>query len=90
MVAEVERETKTHAEHQEDFGELGGETGVRDKARREGADGDARDEIANERRDAKALGDGAEDEGEHDARNNRRDQGRRLVQHARTPCRVRQ
>jgi hypothetical protein len=83
-----EREMQADAEHQEDdanLGELGRETRIGDKARRERADRDACEEIADERRYLQALGDGAEDEGEDDARDNRRDQGRRLVQHACTP-----
>ena len=64
------------AEHQQDhadLGELGGEVGVGDEARRERPDGDAGEQVADERRQAHARGEEAEaerqDEADRDQRN---------------------
>ncbi len=65
------------AEHQQDdtkLGEFGGERLIGDEAGRERTDGDAREEIADQRRNPEALGDGSEDEGEAEARDDGRDQ----------------
>ena len=66
----LEREMQADAEHQQDdadFGELVGNALIGDEARRERADGDAGEQIADQRRQPQALRDEAEDEGEHEA-----------------------
>ena len=71
------------AEHQQDdadLGELRGELAVGDEAGRERADGDARQQVADERRQLQPDGDEAADEREREADGDRRDQ-RGLVGH---------
>ena len=61
---------QANAEHQQDdtdLGELIGDRLIGDEARRERADGDAGDEIADERRQLQPLGHEPESEGEHKA-----------------------
>ena len=79
---------QAHAEHQQDhadFGELIGDALIGNEARREGADGDAGEEIADQRRQPQALGDKAEAEGEHKPENQRRDERGRM-RHSKSPC----
>ena len=69
------------AEHQQDdadLGELFGEILVGDIARRERADQDAGQQIADQRRDAQTLGERAEDKGEHEADNDGGNQRRMM------------
>jgi hypothetical protein len=79
----VQREMKADAEHQEDdadLGQLRGEGRIGDEARCDRTDGDAREQVAHQRRDAKTLGNRAEDKGKDDTCDNRRDE-RGLMQH---------
>jgi hypothetical protein len=65
------------AEHQQDdadLGELAGERAVAHEARRVGADEDAREEIAHQRRQAQALRQHSADEGQHEAQGDDGDQ----------------
>jgi hypothetical protein len=57
-----------------ELGELGGERLIGNEAGCEGTDGDAREQVADQWRNPKALGDGSEDEGEAKARDDGRDQ----------------
>ncbi len=73
------------AEHQEDdadLGELVGDVLVGDEARREGPDGDAGEQIADERRKLEAVGSDPEAEGEHEADGEGRDEGRHMQHRA--------
>ena len=75
----AQREVEADAEHQQDhadFGQLRGQRLVGDEARRMGADRNTGDQIADERRHAQPVGDGPEDEGQNQCRDNGRDQGR--------------
>ena len=76
-----------NAEHQQDhadFGELIGDALIGDETRREGADGDAGQQIADQRRQLQALGDKAKAEGEHKPENQRRyERGR--MRHSKSP-----
>ncbi len=81
----LEREMQADAEHQQDDADLGqlvGEALVGDEARREGPDQHAGQQIADQRRDAQAVGERAEDEGQHQPHDDGRDQ-RRVVVHLR-------
>ena len=79
---------QAHPEHQQDhadFGELVGDALIGDEPRREGADGDAGEQIADQRRQLQALGDKAKAEGEHQPENQRRyERGR--MRHSKSPC----
>jgi hypothetical protein len=66
------------AEHQQDDADLGEVIGkflIGDIARREGADHNPGQQIADQRRDAEAVGDGAQDEGQHQSHDDDRDKG---------------
>ena len=83
----LEREMQANPEHQQDdadFGELIGNALVGDEARRERADGDAGEQIADQRRQPQALGHEAEGEGEHKPYGERRDERCRM-RHAKDP-----
>ncbi len=70
------REVQPDAKHQQDdadFGELARHTRVGDETRREGADENAGDKIADERRQPQPVGDIAEDRRQHEADGDRRD-----------------
>ncbi len=80
----LQREMQAHAEHQKDdaeFGELGRQRLVGDVTRREGADRDAGEQISDQRRHLQALGDGAENKSEPEARNDGCDQ-RCIMRHS--------
>ena len=80
----VQREMQAHAEHQQDDAELGEfrrQRLVGDVTRREGADGDAGEQIADQRRYLQALRDGAENKREPEARNDGCDQ-RCIMRHS--------
>ncbi|GJD75310.1 hypothetical protein CFIICLFH_3551 [Methylobacterium goesingense] len=73
----LDREVQADAEHQQDdadLGELARELAVADEARRVGADEDAREEVADEGRQAQALRQHSADEGEHEAEGDDGDQ----------------
>ena len=74
---------KPDAEHQKDdadLGQFGGKALVGDEARRERTNRDAREQIADDRRNAKPLSQGAKDERQGEANDNGGDQ-RRIVRH---------
>ena len=86
----LEREMQANPEHQQDdadFGELIGNALIGDEARRERADGDAGEQIADQRRQPQALGHEAEAEGEHKPHGERRDERSRM-RHAKVPVAV--
>ncbi len=67
----LQREVQADAEHQQDdadLGQLAGQGNVGDEARRERPDHDACQQVADQRLDAQAVGDQAEDIGQHEAR----------------------
>ena len=67
-----------NAEHEEDDADLGeviGEALIGDKARCEGSDQDASDQVSYQGRDAQAVGKSAENKRQHQAHHDRRDQG---------------
>ena len=70
-----------HQQDDADLGELQRQVLVGDKAGRGRADRDAGEQIPDQRRDAQPVGDRAEDEGEADAEDDRRDQRGRVVLH---------
>ena len=73
----LDGEVQADAEHQQDhadFGELRGEAGVADEARREGPDGDAGQQIADDGRDPEQVGHQAEQQGKHKADRQQRDE----------------
>ena len=77
----LEREVQADPEHQQDhadFGELVGDALIGDEARREGADGDAGEEIADQRRQLEKLRHKAEAKGEHQAENQGGDERGRM------------
>ena len=79
----AEREVQPDAEHQEDdaeLGELRGQPGVAHEARRERPDGDARDQVADDGRQAQPRSEQPEHEGDPEPRRDDGDQ-RRLVNH---------
>ena len=66
----LDREMQTDAEHQQDhanLGELPGESSIADESRREGADRDARQQVADDRRNAHQIGHQAEEQRQHKA-----------------------
>ncbi len=72
---------QTDAEHQQDHADLGefpGEMLIGDEARREGAGEDAGEQIPHQRRDSEPDRNGAEDESEAEAGDDRRYE-RRIV-----------
>ena len=80
----LDREMQAHPEHQQDdadLGQLQRQVLVGDKAGRERADRDAGEQVPDQRRDPQPVGDRAEDEGETDAEDDRRDQRGRVVLH---------
>ena len=86
----LEREMQANPEHQQDdadFGELIGNALIGDEARRERADGNAGEQIADQRRQPQALGHEAEGEGEHKPHGERRDERSRM-RHAKVPLAV--
>ena len=75
------------AEHQEDDADLGKlrrKVLVGDETRRMRADKDAGDQVTDKRRQAEAIGDGAEDERKDEAPDDGRNQ-RRIVRHTLSP-----
>ena len=71
------REMQADAEHQQDdadLGQLRGEIGIGDESRRERTDRDARDQVADERRQAHACGEVSKGEREHEADGDQRDE----------------
>lgn len=69
------------AEHQQDdadFGQLAGETGVGDEAGRKRPEHHAGQQVADDGRDAQPVGDGGEDERQHNAANDCGDERRAL------------
>ena len=71
------RKVQADTEHQQDhadFGELGGEVGIGDESRRERADRDARQQVADERRQAHSRGEKPEGECEHETDSDERDE----------------
>ena len=80
----VDREMKPDAEHQQDDAELGQlrrNLTVGDISRRERADHDTRQEIADQRRQPQPVGGRAEKERQHEAGDDRRNE-RRSVPHS--------
>ena len=72
---------ESDAEHEQDdadLGELIGDARIGYEAGREGADGDAGQQVANERRQAQAMGRDAKRQGEHKANNDGGDDWRRM------------
>ena len=82
-----ERKMQAHSEHQQDdadFGELIGSALVSDKARGEWADGDAREQITDQRWQPQALGHEPETQGKYKAKDQGRDERGRM-RHSKTP-----
>ena len=71
---EILRPDAEHQQDDADLGELQRELGIADEARRVGADGEAGEQVADDRGKPQPLGDEAEDEGEHDRGHQGRDQ----------------
>ena len=79
------REMQAHPEHQKDdpdLRQLRGEALIGDEAGGEGTDHDPGEKISGERRDAQAMGDDPEHEGQHDGADEGSDQ-RCVMRHAR-------
>lgn len=72
------RKMKPDAEHQQhdaDFGQLRGDVHIGHKARGRRTNDNARDQIADQRRNLQAFGDEAQDQGHAEASGNRGDEG---------------